>query len=279
MLPFLMGTAFFGIGVAPVLSAFAAELFPTEIRAQASAWIRNGFGNAGSVLGPAIVGVVGASSGLLGSIGSAVSVLALLYLKSCLSCGWAFPRLAIWRSIPVGESVGLLDMRVPSTLSVQCFVRNAVTGHPPYPILTMNRRVLKQSGAAKKGGRRSASRWPTGPSLHPRPSYNSNVMVGVDLVFIPEFRKQLEVSAGKILQSAFRSSEITTQEPEHLAGLWAAKEAVAKAAVEVPKKWTDIVITHDPSGKPHAKIGEQEFAVSISHHGDYAIAVAYRIAQ
>lgn len=80
MLPFLMGTAFFGIGVAPVLSAFATELFPTEIRAQASAWIRNGFGNAGSVLGPAIVGVVGAASGLLGSIGAAVSVLALIYL-------------------------------------------------------------------------------------------------------------------------------------------------------------------------------------------------------
>lgn len=80
MLPFLMGTAFFGIGVAPVLSAFATELFPTAIRAQASAWIRNGFGNAGSVLGPAIVGVVGAASGLLGSIGAAVSVLALVYL-------------------------------------------------------------------------------------------------------------------------------------------------------------------------------------------------------
>ena len=80
MLPFLMGTAFFGLGVGPVLSAFATELFPTEIRAQASAWIRNGFGNAGSVLGPAFVGVVGASAGLFGSIGAAVTVLALLYL-------------------------------------------------------------------------------------------------------------------------------------------------------------------------------------------------------
>ena len=102
-------------------------------------------------------------------------------------------------------------------------------------------------------------------------------MVGIDLVFIPEFRRQLEVTAGKILQSAFRSSEITGQQPEHLAGLWAAKEAVAKAAVETPEKWTDIVITHDPSGKPHAKIGAQDFAISISHQGDYAVAIAYRI--
>ncbi len=102
-------------------------------------------------------------------------------------------------------------------------------------------------------------------------------MVGIDLVFIPEFRNRLEMSAGALVQSAFRSSEIAGQQPEHLAGLWAAKEAVAKAAVEPPKKWTDIVITHDASGKPHAHIGAQGFAISISHHGDYAIAVAYRI--
>jgi putative MFS transporter len=98
MLPFLMGTAFFGIGVAPVLSAFATELFPTEIRAQASAWIRNGFGNAGSVLGPAIVGIVGATTGLLGSIGAAVSVLALIYLT-------VLP--IVWLAIPETRDLAL----------------------------------------------------------------------------------------------------------------------------------------------------------------------------
>ena len=102
-------------------------------------------------------------------------------------------------------------------------------------------------------------------------------MMGIDLVFIPEFRTQLEVSAGTTLQRAFRSSEISDQQPEHLAGLWAAKEAVAKAVVERPKKWTDIVITQDPPGKPHENIEAQEFAISISHHGEYAITVACRI--
>jgi putative MFS transporter len=92
MLPFLLGTAFFGIGVAPVLSAFAAELFPTEVRAQASAWIRNGFGNTGSVLGPAIVGVLGATSGALGSIGAAVSVLTLIYVMALPVIWWAIPE-------------------------------------------------------------------------------------------------------------------------------------------------------------------------------------------
>ncbi|MGO9343943.1 MAG: hypothetical protein ACLP6E_15725 [Acidimicrobiales bacterium] len=42
-------------------------------------------------------------------------------------------------------------------------------------------------------------------------------MVGIDLVFIPEFRKQLEVNGGKILETAFHSSEITRREPDHLA--------------------------------------------------------------
>lgn len=80
MLVSLIGTAFFGLGVAPVLSAFASELFPTGVRAQASAWIRNGCGNAGSVVGPTVVGVLGASAGLFGNVGDAVSVLALLML-------------------------------------------------------------------------------------------------------------------------------------------------------------------------------------------------------
>jgi putative MFS transporter len=92
MLPFLAGTAFFGIGIAPVLSAFATELFPTTVRAQASAWIRNGFGNTGSVLGPALVGILGASTAPLHSIGVAVTVLALLFLLAVPIVIWAVPE-------------------------------------------------------------------------------------------------------------------------------------------------------------------------------------------
>ena len=92
MLPFLIGTAFFGVGIAPVLSAFATELFSTEVRAQASAWIRNGFGNTGSVLGPALVGIVGAATGPLHSIGSAVTALALLFLLAIPIVLWAVPE-------------------------------------------------------------------------------------------------------------------------------------------------------------------------------------------
>jgi len=92
MLPLLMGTAFFGIGIAPVLSAFAAELFPTSVRAQASAWVRNGFGNAGSVLGPALVGILGAANGPLHSIGTAASILAALFVLAVVPVVWAVPE-------------------------------------------------------------------------------------------------------------------------------------------------------------------------------------------
>ncbi len=103
MLPFLIGTAFFGIGVAPVLSAFAVELFPTHIRAQASAWIRNGFGNTGSVLGPALVGILGAANGPLHSIGNSVTVLILCLLLGTPVVVWAISET---RDVRLDEELG-----------------------------------------------------------------------------------------------------------------------------------------------------------------------------
>jgi MFS transporter, putative metabolite:H+ symporter len=100
MLPFLAGTAFFGIGVAPVLSGFATELFPTQVRAQASAWVRNGFGSIGSILGPTIVGVFGATAGLIGNIGDAVTVLALSFVVTVP---------IIWLAIPETRNLPLDD--------------------------------------------------------------------------------------------------------------------------------------------------------------------------
>ena len=50
---------FFGLGMAPVMSAYSTELFPTEIRGQAAAWTRNLFDIAGYVFGPALVGILG----------------------------------------------------------------------------------------------------------------------------------------------------------------------------------------------------------------------------
>ena len=102
-------------------------------------------------------------------------------------------------------------------------------------------------------------------------------MVGIDLVFIPEFKAQLEADKSTFIDKAFNLSEMTSRAVEHLAGLWAAKEAVIKAATVQPEKMTDIVLKRSRLGKVTARLGGQKFAVSISHHGEYAVAAALRI--
>jgi len=104
-------------------------------------------------------------------------------------------------------------------------------------------------------------------------------MIGVDLVFLPEFEQQLSTGGEAFIERTFSLTEMKNRKTEHLAGLWAAKEAVIKAAETAPKAYTDIVITHDQAGKPCAHVGSQAFAISIAHHGEYAVAVAYRIDQ
>ena len=102
-------------------------------------------------------------------------------------------------------------------------------------------------------------------------------MVGIDLVFVPEFQAQLQVGGDTFIEKAFQIAEYARKEPEHLAGLWAAKEAVCKAMDTPPKSWLDIQISHDASGKPHATVGGESFAISIAHHGEYAVAVAQKV--
>jgi putative MFS transporter len=74
---------FFGLGMAPVMSAYATELFPTEIRGQAAAWTRNVFDIAGYVFGPALVGILGDhATGAVGNIGDTCTLLVFLQLPT-----------------------------------------------------------------------------------------------------------------------------------------------------------------------------------------------------
>lgn len=93
----LILAVFFGLGVAPVMGAFATELFPTRIRSQAAAWVRNIFEIAGFIGGPLLVGVLGDHGrGAVGSIGDSVSLLMLMWLPGVY---------LVWRYIP--ETAGL----------------------------------------------------------------------------------------------------------------------------------------------------------------------------
>jgi putative MFS transporter len=72
---------FFGLGIGPVMSAFATELFPTEIRGQAAAWIRNWFEIAGYIFGPALVGILGDhATGAIGNVGDTVTLLMFMWI-------------------------------------------------------------------------------------------------------------------------------------------------------------------------------------------------------
>lgn len=85
---------FFGVGVAPVINALAPELFPTEIRATAVAFIRSVFGTLGGILGPLVVGqLADQTHGLIGNIGDSVSLVALAYIPAAIIL-WRLPETA-----------------------------------------------------------------------------------------------------------------------------------------------------------------------------------------
>lgn len=99
-------------------------------------------------------------------------------------------------------------------------------------------------------------------------------MIGVDLVNVELFRHEISKGGEAFLRRAFTELELADRDVVHLAGLWAVKEAVIKAAPAPAAGPLDVIVTHDPDGRPHARVDVQEFEVSISHHGDYAVAVA-----
>jgi putative MFS transporter len=79
----LMAAVFFGLGMGPVMSAFATELFPTEVRGQAAAWIRNWFEIAGIFFGPILVGILGDhATGAIGNIGDTVTLLMVVQIPT-----------------------------------------------------------------------------------------------------------------------------------------------------------------------------------------------------
>ena len=119
--------------------------------------------------------------------------------------------------------------------------------------------------------------------------------MGVDLVQISQFEKQLRDTASVFVQETFQPNEIkyanhhaSMKPARHLAARFATKEALIKAwanfCIGKPLKLKnpslkEIEIKNDPYGRPyirlHGQIKEhlQNYTsqVSISHDGDYAI--------
>lgn len=108
------------------------------------------------------------------------------------------------------------------------------------------------------------------------------IKVGCDIVYLTKFSSSLKRGKNTFLQKLFTDSELRDNRLEHLAGLMAAKEAIAKALAVGVGHWRNIEIVNDNNGRPKAKLLEPlaskhkkvEIDISISHDKDYAMAIA-----
>lgn len=109
--------------------------------------------------------------------------------------------------------------------------------------------------------------------------------IGTDIIQIERIRQMNEKYAEKFQQRFLTDTEIdTTKKVESLAGLWAAKEAIAKAlgcGIGADLSFHDIIVYKDHKGAPHFKLTPKAQAfhkikntsLSISHDGGFAIAI------
>lgn len=93
--------------------------------------------------------------------------------------------------------------------------------------------------------------------------------VGVDIVKVERIRQLLENAeqAARLFATEEMSDSV-----ESMAGKFAAKEAYFKAR-GVPGNWRDISVLKRETGEPYLVCEEHDVAVSISHDGEYAIAM------
>ncbi len=103
------------------------------------------------------------------------------------------------------------------------------------------------------------------------------VKIGNDILNIYDFGKSL--MKDKFSDNVFLPSEMKNKNTEHLAGIFAAKEAVMKALGLKAGSWLKIEVVNERSGKPIVKLSKDivkdkilDYDLSISHDRKYAIA-------
>lgn len=110
-------------------------------------------------------------------------------------------------------------------------------------------------------------------------------MIGIDLIKIDRMKRLIERFGDRGLQKFLSESEIKmVKNPRNAAGFWAAKEACAKAlgcGIGNECGFYDIVLSKTSKGAPQISLSQRvseyfkinDISVSITHDGDYAIAV------
>jgi len=127
-------------------------------------------------------------------------------------------------------------------------------------------------------------------SLPPVPEGTTEL--GIDIIKVDRIRAAIERFGERFPRRVLTDAEhrYVRNRPENFAGRWAAKEAVSKVLGLGVRGvgWRDIEIVRLPTGAPSVRLGgraaaraEQlgmgRIAVSISHEGDYAVAIAFGI--
>jgi len=110
-------------------------------------------------------------------------------------------------------------------------------------------------------------------------------MIGIDLIKIDRMARLMDKYGHKALQRFLSDEEILLiRSPRNAAGFWAAKEAFSKAlgtGIGSQCGFHDITLSKTDRGAPKLTFSDKfkeefnikEAALSITHDGDYAIAV------
>lgn len=106
--------------------------------------------------------------------------------------------------------------------------------------------------------------------------------IGIDVTDIARFRAPKMQRDGRFIRMTFSERECKycfsyKDHAPHLAGTFAAKEAVRKVFGDEPLAFADIEVRHRESGKPEIWINgkrSRTCLVSITHNATIAIAVA-----
>lgn len=107
---------------------------------------------------------------------------------------------------------------------------------------------------------------------------------GVDITEVRRLRQAVEKWGNEFLDRVFTKKELENAKTrgslyQHLAGRFAAKEAVFKALGDKNLGWKDVQVLNDKEGKPYCLILDNrnrkiEVHISISHVKTYAVASA-----
>jgi len=116
--------------------------------------------------------------------------------------------------------------------------------------------------------------------------------LGIDIIRVERIAAALKKHGDRFPRRVLTDSEnrYVRNRPQNFAGRWAAKEAVSKVLGLGVRGvgWTEIEIQRLPTGAPAVKLhgraarradqlGMGRIAVSISHEGEYAVAIAFGI--